>query len=195
VSWFWFLDKQLREVRATPHFTIAALPEVTVGRLVGLASPLDGKTIEAPFTGAPCLAYFAKIRGTARVEMIGGQIGFPGGSHDPGDSDLVVDNGGVPFVLEDLTGSATIDTDNAICALDVDFEKYKVTSKLTPRQRAYAERARVMDVGVLHFYEAIVAPGEKIAVVGFGQRVDGHLRMSSSPHLRLVICDNTATTG
>ena len=30
-------------------------------------------------------------------------------------------------------------------------------------------------------------------LVGFGQRVDGQLRMSSSPHLPLLICDHVAT--
>lgn len=197
MSWFWWLDKRLREVRATPHFTVATLPEVTIGRIVGVARALDGRTIQAPLSGRECVAYFAKVIGPSHSgDPVDNAIAT---AYASGSIELAVENVGVPFLLEDPTGIAIVDPDRAICALDVD---YKSTANglwrdLDAHQRAYLDRIKVKDsmlVG-MKWAEAIVEVGERIAVVGYGQRVEGKLRMSSSPHLQLVICDNTATTG
>lgn len=180
----WWLDKKLRAIRKTPQFSIATLPEVTIGRLVGVAKALDGKTVVAPFSGRVCLAYFAKATDT--------------NAHRTGDILVVAEEtGGVPFLLEDDSGVAVIDPDGATCTLDVDHKASTsdVWGDITDRQRLFLERyqAGSFSYGSLHWYEAIVEIDERIAVVGYGQRGD-RLRMSSSPHLPLVICDNLATT-
>jgi hypothetical protein len=47
---------------------------------------------------------------------------------------------------------------------------------------------------VFRWFEGIVSIDGRIAMVGYGQRAGGQLRMSSSPHLPLVICDHLAMT-
>src|SRR5947208_755702 len=96
---FWWLDKQLREIRGTPHYAIAALPEMTVGRIVGVAKPLDGKTVEAALSGRTCLAYMAKAMGPSGNAV----------ASERGKQEVAVDVGGVPFLVEDETGVAIVD--------------------------------------------------------------------------------------
>jgi len=188
---FWWLDKQLREIRGTPHYAIAELPEVTIGRIVGVAKPLDGKTAEAALSGRTCLAYMAKAVGST-----GSSLGVEVATNFHGSSnklDIAVDVGGVPFLVEDDTGVAIVDPAGARGALGVD-EKSTWWKGPLERQEAFLARFGVNPGSwSVDCYEGIVSIGEKIAVVGFGQRVDGRLRMSSSPKLPLVICDNLAT--
>ena len=51
----WFAMRRLRRrIRKAPAFAIEALPEDTVGRIVGPAPP-RGETLEAPISGRPCV--------------------------------------------------------------------------------------------------------------------------------------------
>jgi len=175
----WWFDKKLRELRKYPPFAISDLPEVTIGRIVGTARPLDGRTIEAPVSGRPCLAYFAAITELEyRSELA-----------------LVEEHHGIPFLVEDDSGIATIDPAAATCALDVDHKSHASGGwgDLNAHQSAFLHRIAADHRNKpLRWREAIVEVGEQVAVVGFGQRIDGSLRMSSSPHFPLVICDNAA---
>lgn len=181
---FWWLDKQQREIRGTPHHTVAELPEVTIGRLVGLAKPIDGKTVTAPLSGRTCLAYFVRVSDQT-----------PGTGGDESDLELAAESGGAPFLLEDDTGTAIIDPEGARCVLTID-DKASTSGKTTHNQRAFLKRYAAKDLAHdwIRWYEGIVSVDERIAVVGYGIRTDGRLRMSSSPHLPLVICDHVATT-
>ena len=188
---FWWLDKQLREIRGTEHYAIADLPEVTIGRIVGVAKPLDGNTAEAALSGRTCLAYVAKARGWSGESGLG--AGMLSGGRD--NIDIAVEVGGVPFLVEDDTGVAIVDPAGARGALGID-EKSSWWNGPLERQRAFLARFGVNpDAWTVDCYEGIVSIGERVAIVGFGQRVDGQLRMSSSPKLPLVICDNLATLG
>jgi hypothetical protein len=182
---FWWLDKQQREIRGTTHYTVADLPEVTIGRIIGVARPLDGKTVIAPLSGRICLAYFVRVSDKT----------YGDGQHQQPDLELAAESGGTPFLLEDETGTAIIDPDGARCVLAID-DKMGTTGDTNDRQRAFLERYAAHDLthDWIRWYEGIVSAGERIAVVGYGTRGDGRLRMSSSPHLPLVICDHLATT-
>lgn len=181
---FWWLDKQQREIRGTTHYTVAELPEVTIGRVVGVARPLDATTVIAPLSGRACLAYFVRVSDKTH-----------GGRGGQADLELAAESGGTPFLLEDETGTAIIDPDGAHCVLAID-DKVGSGGDPTDRQRAFLARYAATDLAHdwIRWYEGIVSPGERIAVVGYGVRNDGRLRMSSSPHLPLVICDHVATT-
>jgi hypothetical protein len=182
---FWWLDKQQREIRGTTHYTVAELPEVTIGRIVGVARPLDDKTVIAPLSGRACLAYFARVSDKT----------FGHSSSQQADLELAAESGGTPFLLEDETGTAIIDPDGARCVLAID-DKLGTTGDADERRRAFLMRYAANDLARdwIRWYEGIVSAGERIAVVGYGTRSEGRLRMSSSPHLPLVICDHVATT-
>ena len=181
---FWWLDKQQREIRGTTHYTVADLPEVTIGRIVGVARPLDGKTVTAPLSGRTCLAYYVRVSDKTA-----------GPGRNPSDLELATESGGTPFLLEDETGTAIIDPDGARCVLATDDKMWSI-GDANHRQRAFLERYAANDLAQdwIRWYEGIVSVDERIAVVGYGARSDGRLRMSSSPHLPLVICDHLATT-
>lgn len=196
---FWWLDKQLRAIRGTQHYAIADLPEVTVGRIVGVAKPLEGKTTEAGLSGRTCLAYVAKVKGVVGgasgvglAANIGATaltgVGIYGGSKE----DMLVEVGGIPFLVEDETGVAIVDPDGATGAFEID-DKSSWFKGPTEHHKTFLRKYLMEDRMGLEYHEGIVSIGERVAVVGFGQRVDGQLRMSSSPHLPLVICDNHAT--
>jgi hypothetical protein len=182
---FWWLDKQQREIRGTTHYTVAELPEVTIGRLVGVARPLDGTTVTAPLSGRACLAYFVRVSDKS--------YGHTGTQR--ADVELAAESGGTPFLLEDETGTALIDPAGAHCVLAID-DKMSSAGDANDRQRAFLARYASTELAPdwIRWYEGIVSAGERIAVVGYGMRADGRLRMSSSPHLPLVICDHLATT-
>src|SRR4051794_18976975 len=124
---FWWLDKQLRDIRGTPHYAIADLPEVTVGRIVGVARPLDHKMIEAALSGRLCLAYEARA-------VCQGHYA-PGGGKAP-DLELATEIEGVPFLVEDDTGVAIVDPASARAALCIDRKANLLVDK-TERQLAF----------------------------------------------------------
>ena len=161
---------------------------MTIGRIVGVARAIDDRTVEAPISGRPCLAYF--VLATADDPR---NDGFS--SNSPETLTLVEESNGIPFEVVDATGAAIVEPDGATCALDKDHKSWEMTSlEAEPRHRAFLERIGVTGRSYtgIRCREGIVSLGEKIAVVGFGQRSDGRLRMSSSPHFPLVICDHAA---
>lgn len=197
----WWLDKELRDIRGTRHYTVAALPEVTVGRIVGVAKPLAGPggsgVTEAALSGRPCLAYVAKVRGAVGAVGLGladgGMMAATGVAHGGTKTeDIIAETGGLPFLVEDETGVAIVDPTGAHGAFEIDDTSSWFEGP-TERDRAFLARYAMHDKLGLAFHEGIVSVGETVAVVGFGQRVNGQLRMSSSPRLPLVICDNHAT--
>jgi hypothetical protein len=109
------------------------------------------------------------------------------------DDDLIAETGGVPFVVEDETGVAIVDPAGALGAFELD-DRSSWFAGPSERHKAFAARFAMEDSLGLSYHEGIVSIGETVAVVGFGQRTGGRLRMSSSPKLPLVICDNHATT-
>ncbi|MEO8845888.1 MAG: hypothetical protein ABI704_30235 [Kofleriaceae bacterium] len=180
---FWWLDKQLREIRGTDHYTIAALPEVTIGRSVGIAKPLDGKTVDAALSGRPCLAFMAK----AVAPTSNYQFGIALAKRS-----AVCHSSSRAWRSSIRPGRAPRSVSRRSRG------EVEAKSTLWPgplqRQQEFLERSRIRTrSSSVECYERIVSVGEKIAVVGLGHRVDGQLRMSSSPHLPLVIFDNLAT--
>ncbi len=181
---FWWLDKRLRGLRKRPRYSVAELPEVTIGRIVGVARAIDGRTIEAPISGRPCLAHFVFATSSG-----------PGGYGDSDPITLAEESNGIPFEVVDASGAAIVDPDGATCALEKDHRSWQFSGRESdPRHRAFLERIGVAgrSYAGIQCREGIVSLGEKIAVIGFGQRTGGRLRMSSSPHFPLVICDNPA---
>ena len=178
-----------RRLSRTPAFTLAAIPEDTLGRVTGTAHRLD-ETLVSPLFGRPCVYYLAEVE----LDRDGGVPTI-----------IAREARGLPFVLDDATGRAIVDPDSAEIAIDLDREAHDVWGATRGTRRAFLMRVGqgdVADVDELWFREAVFAVGAGMAVVGSGVRepvpqaapvggyrgeVPTRLRLTSSPAHRLVI--------
>ena len=139
-----------RQIRKAPAFAIEALPEDTVGRIVGPAEAA-GETLTAPVSGRPCVLWVLEI-----IENLG---------EDWPSLRILRQQHGVPFVLEESGARAVVDPDSAIVSLVFDF-----TNMAYGADRADELQKRVLATYLPHrdfthtvdltFHEAIVEIGE-----------------------------------
>lgn len=149
-----------KQLRRAPRFAIAKLDEGELGRIVGHARVHEQELV-APLTGRACVYYIAKVE-----------------VRDHGEEwkAVIVEETGVPFVLEDESGRALVDPRGADLALEVDSRA--TTGLFTDpdkHQQAFLDRHNYKDGGMIfrdkvRFREAIIEVGEKIAVLGAGVR-------------------------
>lgn len=186
-----------RALRNAPRFKIGDLPENHLGRIVGQAQPIDGQVLQAPLTGRPCLVF--KVTVEEKREHW---------------DTWIVEQHGVPFVLVDDTGRALVDPSAAKVSLEVDSQTQSGTfDDPTPIERVFLERHQQTGVAwvfnrTLRYNEAIVAVGERVAVLGSGTREPDpdapptsayrgaqptRLRLTSSVKYPLVISDAAET--
>ncbi len=189
------LKRTLRAVRVWP---IGELPEDTLGRVIGEAQPID-RVLQSPLTGRPCVYY------DARVE-----------EHESGEwHTRFAERGGVPFLLTDPSGHAIVDPSCAEIALTFDSDSRSGTfDDPTPAEAAFLAKHGGESKGwifnkKLRYIEAVIEPGERVAVLGSGIRepdpqgtpTEGYrsaaptrLRLTSSPQHPLGISDDPSTT-
>jgi hypothetical protein len=189
-----FADRRVRRLLAkAPRFALGQLPEDTLGRISGIARPLDKRVIEAPLSGRHCFYYSIEIDGlrAKTYRILGGY------------------QEAIAFVLEDRDDRAIIDplAAQVSCAFD---HVVRVTTRERPTERALEILARRGIVeGNLRFFselrvrEAIVEIDEAISVLGSGTREPDHdvpggyrdrtatrLYMAGSRRFPLVISDD-----
>jgi len=203
VAWYFSPAARLkRELKATPRMPLRELPESTRARVVGGAHPIDG-TLEAPLTGRPCLYY------VVTVEQ----------HHSTGRSSywkqIIKEERGLTFLLDDGTGKAIVDPSAAKVALDVDGKGDSGTfDEPNARESAFLQRHGTNGQGWvfnkrLRYREAVIEVGETVAIVGEGVREPDpnaapeaayrgdqptRVRMTSSPRYPLLISDSPDTT-
>jgi hypothetical protein len=189
------LKRTLRDVKVWP---IGELPENTLGRVIGEAQPVD-RVLRSPLTGRPCVFYVARVEEDNR------------GSWTP----LFTERESVPFLLADPSGHAIVDPSCADVALTFDRDSRSGTfDDPTPSQEAFLEKHGHVGKGwifnkKLRYVEAVIEPGERVAILGSGIREpdpkglpsEGYrsapptrLRLTSSPQYPLAISDDPLTT-
>jgi hypothetical protein len=186
-----------RRLRAGKHYAIAALPESTPGRVVGIAQALN-ETLTSPLSGRACVYYEVKV-----ITNSGG----------PGVK-VLHERRGVPFVLLDGEVRAIVDPRHAELAVDVDVHTASgIFDDPTSAEAALLARHRQRGTGwifnkVLRYEEAVIAIGETIAVFGTGVRepdpeaapssyrgeLPTRIRLSGSRRFPLLISDKPSTT-
>ena len=128
---------------------------------------------------------------------------------------IITESEGVPFVLEDPTGRAIVDPNNAQVALDFDGKSSSGSfHDATLVQEAFLAKYGKKSSGwvfnkSLRYREAMIEIGETVAVLGSGVREPDpdappedayrgaprtQLRLTSSAQFPLVISDDPATT-
>jgi hypothetical protein len=148
-----------KQLRAAPRVKIAELPESQVCAAVGRTRPLEMSSVmEAPLTGRPCFYFIAEIE-----ERVGSQWRL-----------VARERRGVPFVIQDATGRAVIDPEEALIDIPCDYQNVVWGN---PSQRQHAFVLRLMPTAVtlpfakqVRFREARIGPDELVSVLGAGVR-------------------------
>lgn len=158
----WLEDRRIRKLlRDAQPYSLAELPESTIGRVTGFARPLDQRVLEAPVSGRICVYYV--------VELIEMRPASPLRT-------LASEQEGIPFVLEDETGRAMIDPAHARCSCAFDHEtESKAAFDADPRQRELLERFSLVhrdwfQTQGIRYREAAITIDERICVLGAGTR-------------------------
>lgn len=182
-----------RELRAAPTVKIGELAQGQTARVVGRAHRLDSDLV-APLTGRTCVYY------VVRVDR---EVG------DDGWQQVIYEEQGVPFVVEDDTGRAIVEVYGAQMALDFDSRDRTGTWNAPDETQAallakYGEPERGLVFRARHRYrEAVIEIGETVAVLGSSKRerdptgLPGGYRDAQPTLVRLqaaIISDDPATT-
>jgi E3 ubiquitin ligase len=197
--WYYSDDQSIRrQLRKAPTKRIAELGDDELGKVVGRARGLD-EMLAAPLTGRHCVYFVA----TVEEHRSSGKS-----SHW---KTVIREARGVPFMLEDDSGRAIVDSTAARIAIDFDGKSQSGTfDDPTPAEQAFLARhgqkgqGWVFNKG-LRYREAVIEDGETIAVLGAGTRepdpdappteayrgdAPTRLRLTSSRKYPLVISDD-----
>ncbi len=146
-----------RRLRKLPRTRIADLDENPLGKIIGTVAA-DGPVLEAPLTKRLCVYYALEIKKYEYKE----------------ESTIVDDQRAVPFVLDDGSAHAHVDTETAQISATFDHAVRIVAGKET-----YAERRLLAEWGLpidgrvsLAYYlrEATIELDQQICIVGAGVR-------------------------
>ena len=183
------------KLRLAKRASLGELPEGKVARIVGTARSA-GATLEAPLSGRTCLAYFVQVEGLERAQK--GRDAWKG---------IIKVLGGVPFAIDDGTGRALVDPQDAEITLELDAAAE--VGETNARAVAFFHRqGKVIPRGRLRYREGVIEEGERVAVLGAGVREPDpdaaptsyrgeqptRLVVASSPKHRVVISDRPDTT-
>ncbi|MBS1121004.1 MAG: hypothetical protein H6Q90_3232 [Deltaproteobacteria bacterium] len=189
------LDRDLRELlRQAPGMAVADLPESTWARVSGVVHLLDGRVLEAPLSGRPCVYYAVRIDSMVAPKRA---------------NTLMRQRDAVPFLLEDHGHRAVIDPTHARISAEIDHaSKSAAAFDATPRQRsllatrrALFQRHMYQGSGLL-YYESIIEEREPVAVLGAGIRepdpdaapsayrdMATRIQLAGSQRYPIIICD------
>ena len=110
------LARRLREAGSTP---LGEVPDATgLVAFEGTARASDEGTLEAPLSGAPCLAYTVQSRSRTRAET--GTTGTAGDDEADADEAWTRDgraSAGVPFLVDDGRDRVAVDPTDAVLSL------------------------------------------------------------------------------
>jgi hypothetical protein len=134
-----------RRIRSARRWTIAELPESTLGRIVGRVRAI-GELLHSPLTGRPCVGFVAEVYSEFSL----------GGIYREARS--------VPFVIEDESGRALVDSHTEQARLDVELEITGACGRAAAMQAENAIFARrgsgpATKLEDWTFREGIITPG------------------------------------
>jgi hypothetical protein len=194
VRWM-FSGRRLRaRVRRAGFVALASAPEGTPVAIRGTIRVDDsaGPLLDAPLSGAQCVYHASCID----LDVVGTFTMKPHARETRARR----------FILECENGEhAIVEPDHLVVAARFDYVAASMASfDATPRQRALLDTAPVTSwfaIRGVHYYEAVLVPGQSIALLGAGTRElagtgesgyrEAHTRMhfSGTPKHPLVLCD------
>jgi hypothetical protein len=189
------LDRDLRELlRRAPGMSIETLPESTWARVTGVVRLLEGRVLEAPLSGRPCVYYAVRIDSLVAPKRA---------------NTLMRQRDAVPFIVEDNGHRAVVDPTHARISAEIDhatrsaaaFDASERQRSLLAARRALFQRHLYQSAGLLYF-ESIIEAGEPVAVLGAGIREPDpdaapsayrdmamRIQLTGSQRSPIIICD------
>ncbi len=152
-----------RELRGASKYKIGDFPDGTQGKVVGRLA-LHQKELTAPLSGRSC-TYF-------KVAVSEYRSNGDSGSY----YEIITEEEGVDFALDDGTGTAIVLVGSARTALTEDHETRSGTlDDPTAREQAYLDAHGQEGEGwlfnkTLRYVEAVLEPGELVSVFGYGSK-------------------------
>jgi hypothetical protein len=178
--------RAMRALRAVPRSTIAEFPEGGARRIVGVIEAHEGKTLSAPLSGRPCVAYAVVVEEHPRGRNSMVQT-------------IIEDHDAVPFVVADDTGRAliraagscptpamnTVSSTGLFEAASPDFEAYLAAHGHSSQGLLFRKHLRCG--------EGVLEVGARVAVLGIGRREAGRLIIECLDDGRLLMSNAGST--
>ncbi len=192
--------------RVTPR-PIAEVREGRVARIIGRVAA--GHTLVAPLSGRRCVHYVVVVDRVAVMDRADWVLEDLGTWRGPPPERLVSEESGVAFVVEDDSGRAIVDPEGAITAMQQDWHRLSEVEAPGAAEREFLTR-RGLSAHIwrpMSFREAILAPGDRVAVQGVAVREPDpdhdagyresatRLRMAARPGTLLYISDRAELIG
>jgi hypothetical protein len=145
-----------RRIRSARAWKIAEFPESVLGRIVGRVR-LIGEPLQSPLSGRSCVCFVAEVYSDFS----------PGG--------IYRETRSVPFVIEDDSGHAIVDSDSEQARLDLQLHVTGACGRAVatlPEHAMFARRGRgpATKLEDWTFREGIIEPGAIVSVLGAGAR-------------------------
>ena len=153
-----------RAIRDAKKYSINGFPDRNHAKIVG-SLVLMTEQLEAPISGRPCAYYSVEVF-ERRKDSDGDEVW----------RSVFTVQEGVDFMLDDGTGEAIVGVESAKVILSNDHESDSGTfdDEATERQQRFLieheHKAGQFLIRGLRYTEAILEPGEFVAVVGYGTR-------------------------
>lgn len=156
-------ERTKRALRDATQYAVGEFPDGAQGKVVGKVQLL-GEPILAPLSGRSCVYY------SIRVEEYRNN-GTTGNWYQ-----LLADEEGVNFAVDDETGSAVVHVEAAKIVLSEDHSTTSSSSDLPNEvERAFLDRHSKkgedwVSSKTLRYVEAVIEPGETVSVFGYGSQ-------------------------
>jgi hypothetical protein len=180
-------------LQSTPRHAIGALGEGVAAKIVGTVRPIQ--VMLAPITGRRCVYWRVIVSEYQSSRDMDG-------NDTSGWSQILDQRNGLPFLVVDGSGRALVDPAHAEVALVADAE-----SEGGERLQMFLLRYGISPRRNVRYTEAVIEPGEVVAVAGAGVRepdpegtggayreAPTRLRIAASPSVPLLISDRPDTT-
>ncbi len=186
------LDHDLRALlRQAPSLPLADLPESAWARVSGVVALLDGRVLEAPLSGRPCVYYAVRVDSLVAPQRF---------------NTLMRQRDAVPFIIEERGHRAVVDPTHARVSAEIDYTSRSAAAHDADRRQRALLANRVglqyMQSSRLLYYESIIEAGEPVAVLGAGTReadpdaapnayreMATRIQLAGSQRYPIIICD------
>jgi hypothetical protein len=211
-----------RRLRRAPRWSLAALPEDTIGRVTGSAHAFEGQQLTAPLTGRTCVYFIALVEQRGRRD--GSRARWTRLALERRSLRFVIEDGGHRAIVDPRQARVSIEFDHTSTASRLPYELREARSTEdglapailteTQRQARFLDKHHLVNRNwsrliELRYREAVIEVGEQVAVLGSGirepdleARSDGdayravggtRLRLTGSRRFPLVISDAPST--
>lgn len=159
----WYFSEHQRRLRELREVDVIKIADVVAGDVVRIVGVLrhEGELLRAPLSGRACVHFDVRVS-----ELVSR------GKHSSW-VERFSEIGSRPFVIEDESGRALVETTRFVCAIVRDANRRSGTFQdATPEMEALLSRHAMDSTGFLglnrslRYEEGVLEPGERVTVLG-----------------------------